>query len=111
MIIGSALMQKGEQMRLIDADLLGLTDIEIIMCDGDYKEALKMLINKIENAPTIEPEQTRKWTMVGKWIIRKNTKNAMCPSCHKSFKDVYDMDNYDHYCRHCGLAMDGIINE
>ena len=25
--------------------------------------------------------------------------------------DVYDMDNYDHYCRHCGLAMDGIINE
>ena len=26
-------------MRLIDADLLGLTDMEIIMCDGDYKEA------------------------------------------------------------------------
>ena len=29
--------------RMIDADLLGLTDMEIIMCDGDYKEALKML--------------------------------------------------------------------
>ena len=43
--------------RLIDADLLGLTDMEIIMCDGDYKEALKMLIDKIEHAPTIEPEQ------------------------------------------------------
>lgn len=43
--------------RLIDADLLGLTDMEIIMCDGDYKEALKMLIYKIGHAPTIEPEQ------------------------------------------------------
>ena len=45
-------------MRLIDADLLGLTDMEIIMCDGDYKEALKMLIDKIEHAPIIEE---RKW--------------------------------------------------
>lgn len=42
--------------RMIDADLLGLTDMEIIMCDGDYKEALKMLLDKIENAPTIEPQ-------------------------------------------------------
>ena len=40
-------------MRLIDADLLGLTDMEIIMCDGDYKKALKMLIDKIEHAPTV----------------------------------------------------------
>ena len=44
-------------MRLIDADLLGLTDMEIVMCDGDYKEALKMLIDKIEHVTTIEPEQ------------------------------------------------------
>lgn len=43
-------------MRPIDADALGLTDMEIIMCDGDYKEALKILIDKIEHAPTIEPK-------------------------------------------------------
>ena len=43
-------------MRLIDADAIGLTDMEIIMCDGDYKEALKMLIDKIDNSPTIEPK-------------------------------------------------------
>ena len=49
--------------RLIDADLLGLTDMEIIMCDGNYKEALKMLIDKIDNAPTIEPERKK-----GRWI-------------------------------------------
>ena len=46
-------------MRPIDADALGLTDMEIIMCDGDYKEALKILIDKIEHAPTIEPKITR----------------------------------------------------
>lgn len=39
--------------RLIDTDKLGLTDFEIVMCDGDYKKGLKMLCEKIENAPTI----------------------------------------------------------
>lgn len=56
-------------MRPIDADLLGLTDMEIIMCDGDYKEALKMLIDKIEHAPTIEPE-------------REKPEREIEPSCH-----------------------------
>lgn len=46
-------------MRLIDAEALGLTDMEIIMCNGDYKEALKMLIDKIEHAPTIELERKK----------------------------------------------------
>ena len=43
-------------MRLIDADKIGLTNFEIIMCDGNYKEALKMLLNKIDNAPTVEQQ-------------------------------------------------------
>lgn len=51
-------------MRLIDADALGLTDMEIIMCNGDYKEALKMLLNKIEHTPTIEERKMGKWTRV-----------------------------------------------
>lgn len=42
--------------RMIDVDKLGLTDFEIVMCSGDYKEALKMLIEKIENAPTVDAE-------------------------------------------------------
>lgn len=41
-------------MRLIDANKLGLTDFEILMCDGDYKEALKMVLSKIDNAPIID---------------------------------------------------------
>ena len=54
-------------MRPIDADVLGLTDMEIIMCNGDYKEALKMLIDKINNTPPIEPERKK-----GKWIRNDN---------------------------------------
>lgn len=38
--------------RLIDADKIGLTDFECLLCNGDYKEALKMLDDKIKNAPT-----------------------------------------------------------
>ena len=39
--------------RLIDADKISLTNFECFMCGGDYKEGLKMLIHKIETAPTI----------------------------------------------------------
>lgn len=41
-------------MRLIDAKQIGLADMEIIMCDGSYKKAFEMLIDKIANAPTID---------------------------------------------------------
>lgn len=40
-------------MRLIDADLIGLTDFEIITCDGNYKTGLEILLKKIEEAPVI----------------------------------------------------------
>ena len=39
--------------KLVDKKKLGLTDFEIVMCEGSYKEGLKMLLEKIENAPTI----------------------------------------------------------
>lgn len=41
-------------MRLIDADIIGLTNFEIIMCNGSYKTALEMILDQIENAPTID---------------------------------------------------------
>lgn len=45
--------------RLIDADTIGLTDFEIILCKQEqepYKEALKMILDKIEKSPTIIPK-------------------------------------------------------
>ena len=45
--------------RLIDADKIGLTNFEIILCQkgNPYKNALEMLLKKIENAPTIIPAE------------------------------------------------------
>ena len=43
-------------MDLIDREKIGLTDLEILLCDGDYKAALEMLTNKIDDAPRIDAE-------------------------------------------------------
>lgn len=40
---------------LIERKEICLTDFEIAMCDGDYKDGMKMLLEKIESAPTIIP--------------------------------------------------------
>lgn len=39
--------------RLIDADALGITDFELVLCRGEYKELAKLILEKIENAPTV----------------------------------------------------------
>ena len=40
---------------LIERKAICLTNFEIAMCDGDYKDGMKMLLEKIESAPTIIP--------------------------------------------------------
>jgi len=42
------------------------------------------------------------------WIISGN--QLRCPICGHYFKDAYDMDNFDNYCRNCGTRMEGIKN-
>ena len=44
-----------EHGRVIDADKIGLTNFEIILCQNGnpFKNALEMLLEKIENAPTL----------------------------------------------------------
>ena len=42
------------------------------------------------------------------WLIRKWCDDARCSNCGHTFKDVYDMDNHDRFCRFCGRRMEGI---
>lgn len=42
---------------LIDRDKVGLTDFEIMMCNGDYKEGMIMLLEQIDLLPTIIPAE------------------------------------------------------
>ncbi len=70
-------------MKLIDADNIGLTDIEIIMCNGSYKDAFIMLIDKICNAPIVDAVP----------VVR-------CEDCENWDKDSYylNRDEADCYC-------------
>ena len=89
--------------RLIDADALGLNDFEIILCDGSYKEALKMLLNKIETAPTVEERKT------GEWIHIRDEENGNglyeCPICHRG--DIHAPEVKVNFCWNCGAKMEG----
>lgn len=91
-------------MILIDKDKLGLSDMEIVMCNGDYKEALKMLIDKIERAPTIEERKT------GKWIRHYSRPNVYADLCwHCSCCNYKTPDNWANkwnFCPNCGAEME-----
>ena len=43
-------------MRLIDADSVMFTNLEIVMCEGDFKKAFKLLCKKLDDAPTVNVE-------------------------------------------------------
>lgn len=95
--------EKGKKMRLIDSEKLGLTDFEIAMCNGDYKEALKMVLGKIEDAPTVDAEPVKH----GEWIPKITELGTMifyCSDCSR-FSDVHWA-----YCPRCGAKMDGEEN-
>ena len=50
---GSATQIPKSHGRLIDEQKVLLTNLEIFMCDGSYKEALKLICEKLDDAPTI----------------------------------------------------------
>lgn len=50
-----------------------------------------------------QPEQK-----TGVWLIRRFGADAQCSECKTFFSDVYDMENSDNYCRHCGAKMEGL---
>ena len=82
----------------IERDKIGLTDFEIIMCKGSYKEALKILFDKIESIPAADVQPVVR----GKWIdepikgIRYH-----CSVCQGRFDYTW------HFCPNCGADMRG----
>lgn len=100
-------------MRLIDADKIGLTDFEIIQCDGDYKRGLALLIEKLNNAPTIEAEPIKH----GHWVLVSNSEpynEYVCSVCGtKALGFIGGSEMWyclfkPHFCPNCGAKMDGV---
>lgn len=90
-------------MRMVDAEQIGLTDIEIIMCDGNYKKALEMLIDKIANAPTIEVSQRMrgKWIDEGRYADYHSEHAFQCSECGGQIIE----NEPDSFYRWCGADM------
>ena len=92
--------QKGEPMRLIDADTLKQhIDKLPALPDGNFAgnhSALKALINI---QPTIEPQRT------GRWIDHVEDGYVECPFCH-SATNCDDNISDLHFCFSCGARMD-----
>ena len=86
------------EVRLIDANAL-------IKSHGDdvtnWDRPYAVRIGSIEAAPTIDPESLRQ---KGKWRLNKDG-SGTCSECHRTRNDVWDMDNWDNFCSHCGADM------
>jgi len=52
-LIAEAIQIPKSHGRLIDERKILLTNLEIFMCEGDYKEVLKLICEKLDGAPTI----------------------------------------------------------
>lgn len=85
-------------------EIQSVYDFEYPTASGAFDEFVTMIIpNIIKNMPSAQPERRK-----GKWIVHKFSSNAQCSECGMHFNDVYDMDNCDKYCRHCGTQMEGL---
>lgn len=47
-------MEQKESKEYIEREKIGLTDFEIVMCNGDYKDAFRRLLDKIESIPAAD---------------------------------------------------------
>jgi len=92
-----------------------LTNLEILMCNGDYKEALKILLDKIEKAPSVTPqpkEEPQQKTGHWEWVqyeSKPNFGNWHCSECHCILCGAINGNpiRLPKYCPECGSYNGG----
>jgi hypothetical protein len=60
---------------------------------------------RVFDAHALLNEQEPQGTPEAEWLLYKGMRGATCSYCKHTFNDVYDAENYDYYCRHCGAKM------
>ena len=76
---------------------------EIFGDESGFVNTVDIVKHRLIALPSAQPEQK-----TGRWIIREGISDAQCSECKMYFKDVYDMDNSDAFCRCCGTKMEGL---
>lgn len=91
----------------IERDKIGLTDFEINICNGDYKEGLKMLLYKIESirAADVRPVVRGKWDEEHEPFTWMGYTRWSCSCC--GFKCGYELEikSRTNFCPNCGADM------
>lgn len=95
-------------IRRADANL---TDFEILMCDGDYKEALKMLLDKIKKAPSVNPQLKTEGAR-GDIPLQQTIPKMPQPKRGRWIEVIDKIDSFGnktwhHKCSICGNADSG----
>lgn len=90
-----------EHIYIKKADL-GLTDFEIIMCNGNYKKALEMLLDKIAKAPVSDVVEviTTSWEDIER--IGFGSFEATCKRCKRRMMYM----TWWKYCPECGAKVE-----
>ena len=88
-------------MRIIDADNL-FRDKVFLVSNSDSLEAIKKIMNIIDEAPTIEAEPVRH----GKWIFEPKDALEMMFTKPKCSECGYESADGLYYCPNCGAKMD-----
>lgn len=80
---------------------ISLTDFEIVSCNGNYKTALKLLLDKIERLPAADVRPVVR----GKWQVYYTDLDSLytrCTACLCTFKGS---KNHYNFCPNCGAQM------
>ena len=69
---------------------VGLSDFEIVMCNGDYKEALKMLLEKVEKIPSADVVERDEGIRMGAELAAMHGSDATSQDLEKAFWTGYE---------------------
>ena len=81
----------------------GMWEIEGDVVKQTVCETLADALMDLERLPSVTPKRK-----TGRWLIREGIPDAQCSECKMYFSDVYDVENSDAFCRHCGAKMEGL---
>lgn len=88
----------------IEREKIGLTDFGIAMRNGNYKEAFKMFLEKIDSTPAADVRPVVR----GKWVLEYEPNGKPycfhCSVCDGDFHYIGITTKYD-FCPNCGADM------